>query len=196
MLFTIVYTGDHYIVDLIAGALLAGLCFFLAFKALPVDPATANREGAQVSQKKLPFLKRYRSLFIGALLLSVGITFGLENKRQFIAYPDQYNYYFAPNYIDFTKYPEQYEDNYYIQIYFGDRSNLKGNHLKALEFFEHALELSIDMQQKKKAEFKIEQTKAQIKTSEAGPDDIESQAMEGKLDYSRIKIAYEEWTTD
>jgi len=168
MLFTIVYTGDHYIVDLLAGALLAGFSFILAFKMLPVDPMTANQEGAHAPLEKPPFFRKYRSLFIGTVLLTVGITFGLENKRQFITYPDKYNYTFAPNYIDFNKHPEHYENNFYIQIYFGDRSNLRGDHEEALGNFQRALEISTDMAQIKKAEFKIDQTNAFIRASESG----------------------------
>ena len=98
--FTITYTGDHYIVDAIAGIMLAIFCYLIStiVKTSPLKselktPRNKKRDNSN-------FLKKNGSLIIGVILLAAGISIGLGIKNQL---RDTYNMenLHIPKYIDF-----------------------------------------------------------------------------------------------
>lgn len=166
LLFTIVYTGDHYVVDIVAGAILAIVCYFLAFKIKKVQSLSYSQKASVLKSQKKNFLMKNNSFILGVLMLILGISVGLINKNQFENHYDQYNYLYAPNYIDFFKHEENYKQNYHVQIYLGNHFIVKKEYKKALFYFEHALNVSNNFMEKKQAQMKIRQCQLLLKQNE------------------------------
>lgn len=159
MLFTIVYTGDHYVVDILAGFPLALLCYILAFRvkghSIVSKPQSMLPELKMISKPVFAF--KYRTLVGGAALLALGISIGTANKNQFSQHPDRYDYTFAPRYEDFFNNQEAFQDNFKVQLYFGNHFLLKKEYLTALLYFERARKISKHYLETTEAEFKIKQ---------------------------------------
>lgn len=154
--FTITYTGDHYIVDTIAGVLLAIICYSISTKVKTPLLKSNLKTPRNKKRDKCNFLKKNSNLIIGILILAAGISIGLGIKNQL---RDKYNMenLHIPKYIDFFRNQEKYEDDYYIQFYFGNYSLSREKTEKALFFFERALSLSKTYTEKKQALVKIQQ---------------------------------------
>jgi len=157
ILFTIVYTGDHYIIDILAGALLAGLSFLLGFKVR--NTALKARWEKIVPQRTEPLIASFRKnpVFTGALLLTLGITLGMSNKNQFKTKTTEYNYEIAPNYADVMENEDRYRENFLALFYIGNHHLLKGRTQQALRCYERARSVSDDYILTKKAELQIKQ---------------------------------------
>lgn len=155
ILFAITYTGDHYIVDILAGILLAALCYFLVFKTrlrlftpsvkpdLPTDA---------------PWIKRNKHLFIGGFILFLGVSLGLAIKGRLRSDYNFWNLY-IPNYVDFTHHPEDYKNHYSIQFYLGCHYLYHGDLKKAEIHLHNALNLSELPRERKDVLRRIEQLK-------------------------------------
>jgi hypothetical protein len=149
--FSIVYTGDHYIVDILAGMLLAGVCYLLAMK-LEKIPSEQQIEKESISKKEESSPKKLAiPLIIGGLILVLGIAVGNYNKREF-----KYNYLsyliYVPKYVDLLSHEEDYEQNYSVQYYFASHHLVKGDLRKALLYFEHTLTLADNEKDRDKAQ--------------------------------------------
>lgn len=166
ILFIIVYSGDHYVVDIIAGAILVILCYFLAFKAKWTFLKLGMRKTVPLKQDQSNFLGKNRHLIIGIPILILGISIGLANKIQFENKSSSYAYSSIPRYIDFFDSRENYAQNYYIQYYLGNYYLEKEKIAKALLYFERALSVSKSTVEEKRAQLKIEQCKILIKKAE------------------------------
>jgi len=146
VLSTIIYTGDHYIVDILAGAGLALLCYLLAFKMREKDKTTQ----AAGNTKKI--------FITGFVLLAIGISVGIYNKHQFVSFHDHYDFSYAPTYIDFFNHEPAYEQNYKVQMYFGSYYFLRKDYEKALHYYEQAHKAADQFVDERLAELKIKQT--------------------------------------
>ncbi len=146
VLFTIIYTSDHYIVDILAGAGLALLCYLLAFKIREKDK-TAQAAG---NTKKI--------FITGIVLLATGISVGMYNKHEFVSFPDHYDLRYAPTYIDFFNHEPAYEQNYKVQMYFGSYYFLRKDYEKALHYYEQARKATDQFVDERLAELRIKQT--------------------------------------
>lgn len=169
VLFTIVYTGDHYIVDIIAGGILAALCYFVGFKIKKFSLGSNSHPHVSRHKKKAPILRQYKPLIVGSLILIFGISIGLANKNQFRNHYIDYVHSYAPNYIDFLKNQELYKENYHVQCYLGNHYFYGEQYKKALAFFEHALSLSEDYIDKKGTLMKIKQCESHLNHKKTGP---------------------------
>ncbi len=149
MLFVIVYTGEHYMVDLIAGGVLAFACFLAALRMRGKNRAV--KEAKNNLKSILEPGRAPKSLIKGLIILLIGISIGSFNKHQFIYHSGRYKPY-VPRYIDFIKNEGTYQNNYLVQIYLGHHYCYKGDERKALRHFELALSLSESEEQKKKAQ--------------------------------------------
>ena len=148
MLFTIVYTSDHYIVDIIAGSALAVVCYILAFRKRKEKP-----------EKRLAWIKgRTPRLITGLTLLFLGISVGMMNKHQFDTYPEKYDLRYSPTYTDFFKDEDSYIQNHRIQMYFGNYYLFRQEFLKALGYFEQALKVAEEFPDQRMAESRIRYT--------------------------------------
>jgi hypothetical protein len=160
VLFTIVYTGDHYVVDVLAGGLLAAAGFTAAGWTLrkqgPASLAPAeDASGAAASGLARP-------LMAGAALLTAGVLIGLITGSQFEKRPERYDYRWAPRYADVLARGSEYADAFGPQLYFGNYALGKGEDRRALAYFEKALTLAGGYEEKKAAEVRIKQVRSRL----------------------------------
>jgi hypothetical protein len=151
----IVYTGDHYVVDIIAGGLLAFLCYaaavFITKKDLAAkEPSSGGQANEAESRTRL-----LRSLIGGAVILSVGIGVGSYNRRQFVRYPMAYNLY-APRYVDFFKNEADFQSNFQVQFYLGSYHFLRKEIPAATAYYEKSLKIAKSDVEIKRAEGGLE----------------------------------------
>jgi len=155
MLFAIVYTGDHYVVDIIAGGILAVLCYGAAFRITKRDFAAKDPgSGRQLIEDK-GHAKLLKSLIAGFVILAVGIGIGSYNRGQFVRYPMAYNLY-APRYVDFFKKEGDFQSNFQVQFYLGSYHFLRKDFRTAIVYYEKSLKAARGDEEKKRAEGGLE----------------------------------------
>ena len=148
MLFTIVYTSDHYIVDIIAGSLLAVICYAIAFRKKRAGPESRSAWMSKTTPR----------LIAGLVMLFFGISVGMMNKHQFDTYPERYDLRYAPRYAEFFKTEASYTQNHKIQMYFGNYYLFRQEYDKALGYFQQALKVAEEYPDKRMAESRIHYT--------------------------------------
>ena len=159
ILFTITYTGDHYITDILAGLLLAVACYFLAVRHIKSQPGggsetTTGAKGSKFDPRGLP-----KPLLKGLAVLLIGVCIGAVNKVQFTLSASSYGLN-APRYVDFFEHKETYRTNYKVQDYMGNHFLLKKEYTKALPYFERCLSLATDASEKSQAQFNLRNCKS------------------------------------
>jgi hypothetical protein len=155
ILFTIVYTGDHYITDILAGLLLAVACYFLAVRYMKSRPGIGSETTTGVKGPKFdPGGGLAKPLLKGLAVLLLGTCIGAVNKVQFTLNTSSYGLN-APKYADFFKHEETYRTNYKVQDYMGNHFLLKREYAKALPYFERCLSLAADLSEKSQAQFNL-----------------------------------------
>lgn len=157
VLFTIVYTGDHYVVDILAGVLLALISYLLGFHVRTARILKGFGKTVFDFTSFPASIRRYRPLVLGIPLLTMGLTLGLANRHQFLNHYHEYNYSSVPYYIDFFRNEEDYKGNFAVQLYLGNHYLLKRQYEKARHYFERAIEVSQAYLDEKMAEFQIRQ---------------------------------------
>jgi len=164
VLFTIVYTGDHYIVDILGGALLALLSYVLGFSIVRRQAARRLSGGQTPHPDEHPAPRPFRSkrLALGGAFLVLSVVIALYCGRQFERNPEDYNYRFAPRFTDFLDDETAYAGNYGVQLYFGNHALSGGDAARALPYFEKALELARTFTDKKNADMKIRQCRSRL----------------------------------
>jgi hypothetical protein len=155
MLFAIVYTGDHYVVDIIAGGLLALLCYAAAVLITKKDLAANEPSSDGQTNEAKSGARLLRSLIGGVVILSVGIGVGSYNRRQFVRYPMAYNLY-APRYVDFFKNEADFQSNFQVQFYLGSYHFLRKEIPAATAYYEKSLKMAKNDAEKKRAEGGLE----------------------------------------
>jgi hypothetical protein len=156
ILFTIVYTGDHYVVDILAGGLLAAAGFFAARK-LGKAKASAESAAAERAPGSLN-----RPLTAGGALLAAGVLIGLLTGSQFEKRPERYDYRSGPRYADILADESRYADAYGPQLYFGNYYLARGEDRRALAYLEKALSLAGTHAEKKAAEIRVRQARSRL----------------------------------
>lgn len=151
MQFAIVYTGDHYVTDVLAGFILGGLCYGGAVLITGKDtraegPAAAGKVEAEVSPGKL-----IKALAGGLVILLVGIGIGSYNRDQFLGNPTAYGLY-VPRYADFFRHEGVYAANFQVQYYLGSHHFLKGDYNRATAYFEKCRALARNETERQRAE--------------------------------------------
>jgi len=149
--FTIVYSSDHYLVDILAGIALASFCYVFAFRR--VAARGENRAGKTLM----------RPVIVGVALLALGVGLGLVNKHEFETRPESYDYASVPRYADFTGNEERFAGNFAVQMYLGAHAVAQGDAGRALGYFERALAAAPGHAEKRRAELRIDQCRALLK---------------------------------
>jgi hypothetical protein len=144
ILFTIVYTGDHYVVDILAGGLLAGVSFLAA-------GAVVKRWSAEVP-----------ALAAGGALLAVGVLIGILTGSQFERLPERYDYRSGPRFADVLADEAKYAGAYGPQLYLGNYFSARGEDRRALGHFEKARGLADTYAEKKAAEIRIKMARSRL----------------------------------
>jgi len=150
VLFTIVYTGDHYVTDILAGLMLALISYGIALR-LTKDSSTVS---SLIAESKTGHLKRQNPLLLGIVLFFAGFLIGNWNKYEFTRYSNRYSLN-APRYIDFFKHENTYKSDFAIQFYFGKHYVTKGLYQQALPYFRQSLRVASNPRQQKSAEQQI-----------------------------------------
>jgi membrane-associated phospholipid phosphatase len=161
MLFVIVYTGEHYVVDVLAGLILAVVCYFAAHKIARIKSCVEREPGLSEIGRESELSKMYRAVIGGVLILFIGIAIGSYNRGQFLNHPVAYNLY-VPEYIDFTKHEKEFRSSYQVQMYLGSHHFFKGEYQEAIHYYERALSLSKNDQEKARAEAGLNKCKELI----------------------------------
>ncbi len=145
VLFTIIYTGDHYVVDALAGLILAILCYYAAAflaknrQRLPALE-TVIPPAAVSSDSSVPIRRQFLP---GLALLLVGVVIGSANKTQFLLHISKYSLH-SPKYVDFFKNENKYKDNFKVQFYLGDHYLGRRDYKSALGYLERSRDLAVD----------------------------------------------------
>lgn len=155
MLFAIVYTGDHYVVDIIAGGILAVLCYMAAASITKKDHAVTDPDPDSQRIQAKSRAKLIRSLVGGVVILAVGIGIGSYNRKQFVRYPMAYNLY-APRYVDFFKKEADFQSNFQVQFYLGSYHFLRKDFHTAIVYYQKSLKAARSDEEKKRAEGGLE----------------------------------------
>lgn len=143
ILFTIVYTGDHYIADILAGILISFFSFFSSNMVF-LSPKNVPKTGV--------FSINKTKVLASILILTVAVLTGLAIKPELNHF--YYDYYHL-NFVDFTKKPEKARLSFLISLYLGEHEIRLNNKQKALDYLNQAKELARDERERKLVEFKI-----------------------------------------
>ena len=155
MLFAIAYTGDHYVVDIIAGGILAVLCCWAAFLITKRDFAAGEPGSGSPAVEDKNRARLLRSLIGGFVILGVGIGIGSHNREQFVRYPMAYNLY-APRYVDFFKNETDFQANFQVQFYLGSYHFLRKDFRTAAAYYEKSWKAARSDEERKRAEGGLE----------------------------------------
>lgn len=148
ILFTIIYTGDHYVVDIISGIIIAWISYIIGKNIYYRDDNN--------SQEKLKFNKLILRpgiiagifILIGSMLIGQVIKSPLKNY---------YSQYTQLNFVDFINHPEKADSNYKIAIFLGDHYLSREIWQQALHFYQKALSLASSTPEKLEVQKKIRQ---------------------------------------
>jgi membrane-associated phospholipid phosphatase len=154
IMFSIVYSSDHYIVDLIAGILLAVISYWITFHGKAALIKIGVLKEREPKEKKDTWFRRQKQLILGLIILAIGFTSGRAIKNTLANEYNLENLY-IPNYVDFTKNKEDYRDNHAIQFYFGQHAMYLKKYDEAMTHFNRALELSTTPMEKRQVESQI-----------------------------------------
>jgi membrane-associated phospholipid phosphatase len=161
MLFTIVYTGDHYVVDLLAGIILGLICYAAAWSLTRKDfeAGTAGPPpGAGGAAGLKPTVK---AIAIGLAIMTGGILVGSYNRGQFVNRAIAYNIY-VPRYVDFFRPGEEFGSNYEVQYYLGGHHFMNLDFERALFHYERCLSLSRTDREREQSETGIRKCRANL----------------------------------
>lgn len=132
--FTIIYTGDHYVIDIMAGVGLSLLSFYISRFHSRKE---ISRENLSITAQTAELKKAH--LLVGIFIITFSLLTGPFIKPGLKNYYADFSHLYFP---DFIKHPEKAESNYYIATYLGDffRHNLERE--KASRFYKMAIELA------------------------------------------------------
>jgi len=169
MQFAIIYTGDHYVTDVLAGFVLAGFCYGAALvltkKDVPPESALpAEKLEATDSPKKL-----VSALVGGLLILLAGIVIGSYNRDQFLHNPTAYNLY-VPRYADFFRHEADFAKNFQVQYYLGSHHFLKRDFDRAISYFEKCRAIARNEAERQRAETGIKMSREFRERGEVSKD--------------------------
>jgi hypothetical protein len=168
VLFAIVYSGDHYITDLLAGIFLAYFCFWIAIKwKKPAQETSVPSKTELATETKFLW---YKVAIPGILILALGIGTGIPLKNEFKKNTDFLDIHAAvPLYAEFFNHIEKYEDNYKVLFTYGKHLYHKRQYHEARNYFEKARKISNNVMEEKQAAFQIKLCELNIKKSEQNP---------------------------
>ncbi|MHB8094861.1 MAG: phosphatase PAP2 family protein [Candidatus Aminicenantales bacterium] len=143
VLFTIVYTGDHYVVDVLAGLALAVACYAVAAQMSRRSRSDASGDPVQGEASTASNAAMNKKVLLGLGVFLVGVAIGSANKTQFLLNPTSYGMD-VPRYADFFRKGDRYKDSFPIQIYLGNHYLAQRDYRNALGHLERCAELARD----------------------------------------------------
>jgi len=153
VLFTIVYTGDHYIVDIIAGVILALFSFLLPSK---INKIFAHKLKLGSNSTQANSILNKRAILIGCLILVLGISLGIIVRHSLEKNPIYLDIEAAyPNYKDYFSNINDYKEEFKVNLTYGNHLFSRRHYKQALIHYQRALILSRNQKEKNLARFKI-----------------------------------------
>jgi hypothetical protein len=154
-IFTIIYTGGHYVTDVLAGLVLAVFCLFIADRLL-----NGRKRGLPDGLSAKPMIPPARAELIkpvlaGLVIFLAGAGAGWVNKALVTPGVDFYDMN-VPRYSDFFRNADRYKDSYPIQLYFGSYSLAWNDPRTALPYFQKSLGLARSTDERREAEKRID----------------------------------------
>jgi hypothetical protein len=150
VLFTIIYTGDHYVTDALAGLGLAVICNLCAGRLLKKktylrDEAAAggSPNGASPSGSKpsIAWADLRNPLATGVAIFLAAFVLTRTNKALVPPGIDIHDSN-VPRYADFFRNERQYGTSFAVQFYFGNHALVWKEYRTALRHFQRSLELA------------------------------------------------------
>ncbi|GEM_PF-585440 len=155
ILFTIVYTGDHYVIDIVTGIIIALISYMLS---KIIASHNANKDSKELKATKLMLSP---GIIGGVFILASSILVGVIIKPDLKEY---YIYQFSRlNFVDFIDHPEKADSNYKIALFLGDHYFSQGEQQQALCFYQKAQVLATTPAEKFEVQRKIKQLKLPTK---------------------------------
>ena len=151
MQFAIIYTGDHYVTDVLAGFVLAGFCYWAALVLTRKDAPAESAKPAEKPEAAVIPKNLVRALVGGLLILLAGIVIGSYNRDQFLHNATAYGLY-VPRYADFFRHEADYATNFQVQYYLGSHHFLKRGFDLAIPYFEKCLAIARTEEERQRAE--------------------------------------------
>jgi membrane-associated phospholipid phosphatase len=158
MVFAIVYTGDHYVTDVLAGIILGIFCYGAALLLTKKDAGEESTVPAGDTGRGFASKKLLRALVVGLVIIIAGIAIGSYNREQFLGNPAAYNLY-VPRYRDFFRHEEDFRGNFQVQYYLASHHFLKQDFDRAISYFERCLAMARNEAEKQRAETGIKMSK-------------------------------------
>jgi membrane-associated phospholipid phosphatase len=151
MQFAIIYTGDHYVTDVLAGFILGALCYGAALVLTKKDFALEGAVPTESPEAGADPKKLIKALTLGVLILLAGIGIGSYNREEFLSRATAYGLY-VPRYADFFRHEADYAANFQVQYYLGSHHFLKGDYDRAISYFEKCLAIARNETERQRAE--------------------------------------------
>ncbi len=145
IIFTIIYSGDHYLVDILAGVIIAIISYKIGNTFL-----IKKRPGE--SWPDAFNWKRQKRLAAGLIIIFAGLITGQIIKPELKVYYSQYNHLKFPEFIN---HPEKSANNYSIAIYLGDFYAQRQQKETALKHYLDAQNLARNTYEKRTVKEKI-----------------------------------------
>jgi len=144
--FSIIYTGDHYVADIIAGIVLAITGFVLA------NHLTKNYISFAHQEKSSELWLRRSNIVAGTILIVFSLVSGEIIKPELKKYYAEYSHLKFPVFINHS---EKADSNYLIAVYLGDFEANQHNIGKASYYYEKAQTLAKTTYEKNQIKMKI-----------------------------------------
>ena len=154
VLFAIVYSGDHYVTDILAGLVLAAGCYWVAVKRRAKTSAAPAADRAGEAEDATGGRVLRKRLLVGLAVLLAGVALGGVNKTQFVLHANSYNLD-VPRYVDFFRHQDRYGASFPVQLYFGNHYMDKTDYATAITYFERSLALARNPIEAQDARMKI-----------------------------------------
>jgi membrane-associated phospholipid phosphatase len=158
MQFAIIYTGDHYVTDVLAGFILGVFCYGAALALTKKDSPAESAVPAEKPDPGVVPKKLVRALVGGLLILLAGVAIGSYNRDQFLHNATAYGLY-VPRYADFFRHDEDFATNFQVQYYLGSHHFLKRDFDRAISYFEKCLAIARNEAERQRAETGIKMSR-------------------------------------
>lgn len=155
ILFAIVYTGDHYVTDVLAGLVLAAGCYLVAGRFGRVRNTAAREGPASGGNHDVSWVALKRPILAGAALFLAAGAAAFANKA-LIPHGINLHDLNVPKYADFFSREESYGATYPIQLYLGNHALAWNDPDAALPRFERSLKLARSREEREVVRSKID----------------------------------------
>jgi len=161
VLFTIVYTGDHYVVDILAGLALSAACYAAASRMGRRSTADASAASAPANTRAPSNVVMNKKVLLGLGVFLVGVIIGSANKTQFLLNPTSYGFD-VPRYADFFGSGDRFKDSFAVQIYLGNHYLGQRDYRNALGHLERSAELARDSKEAGYVEMRLRECRRML----------------------------------